>query len=220
MSPSTSPTVVQCGASRSAPVASPTVNNAADLERFRQLADEQLIRFDAELKPAALEVLYERHQVLAFSLAVRIVGSPDRAQAIVQDAFLNLWRDAGRYDPTRGSVRTWLMSMVHQRGIDSVRTLSTRERMQAAAASRARPSTEIDLSSGQADIRETQAIQTAVRTLSEDERLIIELAYFDGWTQGEIADMLKLSLDTVKSRARDGLLKLRDALLSQLEAPP
>jgi Sigma-70 region 2 len=61
----------------------------------------------------------ERHHVLAFSLAARIVGSQDGAQEIVQDAFLNLWRDAGRYDPTRGLVRTWLMSMVHDRGIDS-----------------------------------------------------------------------------------------------------
>jgi RNA polymerase sigma-70 factor (ECF subfamily) len=196
------------------------VSNAEDLERFRELTDEQLLRLAAELDPAALEVLYERHHVLAFSFAVRIVGSQDAAQAIVQDAFLHLWRNAGRYDPTRGPVRTWLMSMVHQRGIDSVRRLSTHERTQADAASPATSPSEIGPARPPADAREAQAIRAAVQALPEDERRIIELAYFGGWTQNEIADMLKLPLDTVKSSARDGLLKLRDALLSQLEAPP
>ncbi len=110
------------------------VSDAEDLERFRRLGDEELIRLAAELDPGAFEVLYERHHVLAFSFAVRIVGSRDRAQEVVQEAFLNLWRDAGRYDPRRGVVRTWLMTMVHNRGIDAVRRLSTRERVQAAAA--------------------------------------------------------------------------------------
>jgi RNA polymerase sigma-70 factor (ECF subfamily) len=112
------------------------------------------------------------------------------------------------------------MNMVHQRCIDSIRQRSTHERLQSAAASRAAPAIEIDLSTGQADIHETQPVQTALRTLPQDERQVIELAYFDGWTQDEIAATLKLPLDTIKSRARDGLLKLRDALLSQLEAPP
>ncbi len=165
-------------------------------------------------------MLYERHHVLAFSFAVRIVGSRDRAQDIVQEAFLSLWRDAGRYDPTRGLVRTWLMSMVHERGIESVRRLSIHERMQAGAASRTTPPAASDLACGRADAREGQAVRTALQALPEEERRIIELAYYSGWTEGEIAEMLGLPLGVVKRRARLGLLKLHDALPSELQAPP
>jgi len=197
------------------------VSAAGRLERFRRLGDEELIRLAAELDAGAFEVLYERHHVLAFSFAARIVGSRDRAQDVVQEAFMNLWRDAGRYDPRRGLVRSWLMTMVHSRGIDSVRRLSTRERLQAEAEillPRPAPS---DVTSAQAYTRdETQTIRGAVQGLPEDQRRVIELAFYGGWTQGEIAEMLKLPLGTVKSRARLGLLKLRDALVSELQAPP
>ncbi len=175
----------------------------------------------AELDAGAFEVLYERHHALAFSLAARIVGSRDRAQDVVQEAFLNLWREAGRYDPRRGRVRNWLMTMVHNRGIDSLRRLSTRERVQAQAEILLPRSAPSDVTSTQAYARdETQTVRGALQGLPEDQRRVIELAFYGGWTQGEIAEMLKLPLGTVKSRARLGLLKLRDALVSQLQAPP
>lgn len=198
----------------------PEVSDVEDLERFPRLRDEQLIRLDAELDPRALEVLYERHHVLAFSLAVRIVRSPDLAQDVVHEAFLNLWHDAGRYDPTRGSVRTWLMSMVHARGLESVRKLSVRERMVADAATRTDALLESNLASVQADTREARSVRAAVQALPEEAQRIIELAYFGGWTQGEIAEMLEVRLDTVRTSARAALAKLRDARLSELEAPP
>ncbi|HEY5427964.1 MAG TPA: sigma-70 family RNA polymerase sigma factor [Solirubrobacteraceae bacterium] len=196
------------------------MSDAEDLERFRRLDDEQLIRLDAELDPRALEVLYERHHVVAFSLAGRIVGSRDQAQDVVHEAFLTLWHDAGRYDPTRGPVRTWLMSIVHDRGLDTLRRLSIRERLHPDAAVRAIAPTESDLTSATPDARETPAMRAALQALPEQERRIIELAYYDGWTQSEIADMLKLPLDTIRRSARAGLLRLRETLLSQLEAPP
>jgi len=197
------------------------VSEAGGLERFRRLGDEELIRLAAGLDAGAFEVLYERHHALAFSLAARIVGSRDRAQDVVQEAFLNLWREAGRYDPRRGRVRNWLMTMVHNRGIDSLRRLSTRERVQAQAEILLPRSAPSDVTSAQAHARdETQTIRGALQGLPEDQRRVIELAFYGGWTQGEIAEMLKLPLGTVKSRARLGLLKLRDALVSQLQAPP
>ena len=197
------------------------MSDAGGLERFRRLGDEELIRLAAELDAGAFEVLYERHHVLAFSFAARIVGSRERAQDVVQEAFLNLWREAGRYDPRRGLVRSWLMTMVHNRGIDSLRRLSTRERVQAQAEILLPRSAPSDVTSAQAYARdETQAIRGALQGLPEDQRRVIELAFYGGWTQGEIAEMLKLPLGTVKSRARLGLLKLRDALVSQLQAPP
>lgn len=196
------------------------MSDTGGLERFRGLGDGELIRLAAGLDPGPFEVLYERHHVVTFSFAVRIVGSRDRAGDVVQEAFLNLWRSAGRYDPKRGSVRTWLMAMVHHCGVDAVRRLSTRERWQLEAAREPR-ATESDVTSAQAYARdEARAVRGALRNLPADQRRIIELAFYGGWTQSEIADMLKLPLGTVKSRARLGLLKLRDALLSELQAPP
>jgi RNA polymerase sigma-70 factor (ECF subfamily) len=192
------------------------VSGAEDLERFRRMDDAQLIRLAAGLDASALEVLYERHHVGAFSLAARIVGSPDRAQDVVHEAFLNLWHDARRYDPKRGPVRTWLMSMVHDQSIDSVRRRSVDERSQADETTRLPHPAETDAASRPADARGA-VIVAALQALPEGERRIIELAYFGGWTLDEIAEVLKLPLDIVKRRAREGLLKLRDALMS--EAP-
>jgi len=197
------------------------VSDPVGPERLCRLGDEELIRLTAKLDTGAFEVLYERHHVSAFSLAVRIVASPDRAQDVTQEAFANLWRDAGRYDPRRGLVRTWLMTMVHNLGIDAVRRLSSRERVQADAAILLPQPAAGTAPKEQSDARdEAQSMRDALQGLAEDQRQIIELAYYGGRTQGEIAEMLKLPLGTVKSRARLGLLTLRDALLSQLHAPP
>lgn len=194
------------------------MRDPAGLESFRRLADEALIRRAAELDAEAFAVLYERHHVLAFSFAARIVGSRDRAQDVVQEAFLNLWREAGRYDPRRGLVRSWLMTMVHHRGIDAVRRLSSRQRIQAEAAILQARTDVSDVTSAQAHAHhEARAIRAALHGLPEER---IELAFYAGWTQGEIAEKLKIPPGTVKSRARLGLIKLRDALLSELEASP
>lgn len=198
------------------------MTDALGPERFPRLGDEQLIRLAAKLDAGAFEVLYDRHHVAAFSLAVRIVASPDRAQAVTQEAFANLWRDAGRYDPSRGLVRSWLMTMIRNLGIDAVRRLSSHERARADAASiLAQPAAEAARSEHACDARsDAQSIRDALQGLPEDQRQIIELAYYSSRTQAEIAAMLKLPLSTVKSRARLGLLTLRDALLSQPQAPP
>ena len=189
-------------------------------ERFRRLGDEELIRLAAELDTGAFEVLYERHHVSAFSLALRIVTSSDRAQDITHEAFTKLWRDAGQYDPERGLIRTWLMTMVHNLGIDAVRQLSCHERNQADAASLP-PTRALSLgASDQACARDdAQSVRDALEGLAEDQRQIIELAYYAGRTQSEIAEILELPLATVKSQARLGLLKLRGALLSQPHTP-
>jgi RNA polymerase sigma-70 factor (ECF subfamily) len=195
------------------------VSDAQGLDSVRRRGDEELIRLAAQLDAAAFGVLYERHRVPAFSLAVWIVGSEDQAQDVVRDAFLILWRDAGRYDPTQGTVRRWLMTMVHDRAIDAVRRLSRRDRLHSDPAIPLGQPAASDLTD-RAARAQTPAIRDALQTLPEDQGRIVELAFYGGWTQGEIAEMLELPLSTVKSRARLGLLKLRDALLSQLEAPP
>ncbi len=197
------------------------VSDPVGPERFRRLGDEELIRLAAELDAEAFEELYERYHESVFSLAVRIVTSSDRAQDITHKAFLNLWRDAGQYDPERGLVRTWLMTMVHNLGIDAVRQRSGHERDQAdAAILRSQPAGR-GVTSEQTYARgHAQSIRDALEGLAEDQRQIIELAYFGGRTQSEIAEMLELPLAKVKSQARLGLIKLRDALRNQHHAPP
>ncbi|MDQ6777113.1 MAG: sigma-70 family RNA polymerase sigma factor [Actinomycetota bacterium] len=173
-----------------------------------------------ERDPGAFEVLYERHHVVAFSFAARIVGSSDQAQGVVEAAFLDVWRDAGRYDSTRGSVRSWLMGMVRDRAIDAIRELSARQPLQAEEAGPAdRPGGNEEASADACSRGAAPALRAALEKLPADQRRIIELAFYGGWTESEIAEMLGQPLGTVKSGARLGLLTLRDALLSELEAP-
>ncbi len=190
-------------------------------EGLRRLPDEGLVRLAAEIDPAAFEVLYERHHVLAFSLAYRIAGSRERAEEIVQDAFLSVWRGAGTFDPARGSVRTWLMATVRHRGIDAVRRLSSRERVQAEAVALTPRAAASDLAIAEADARDQgHVIRAALQSLPSEQRKVIELAFYGGWTQREIAERLDVPLGTVKGRARLGLLKLHAALSGEVQTPP
>ena len=148
-----------------------------------------------------------------FALARRMLGSQLRAEDAVQEAFLGLWRSAARYDPARGAVRTWLLGMVRNRSIDALRSLGVHERRRIEMEGfegriEAHDQTEKDF------IRDEQAtgVRSALATLPPDQRRVLELAYFGGWSQTEIAEHLDLPLGTVKGRTRLGLMKLRSAL--------
>src|SRR3954470_13540635 len=97
----------------------------------RDLADEDLMHLVARADPQAFEILYERHSGAAFSLAYRMVGSRGVAEDVVQEAFLNLWRSGARYERTRGSVRTWVLGIVHHRAIDALRRATVHEKRRA-----------------------------------------------------------------------------------------
>ena len=162
----------------------------------------------------ALEGLYERYRTMAYSIALRITGEPGAAEDVVQEAFLGAWRNAARYAEGRGSVKTWLLSIVHHRAIDAIR--------------RRRPTFELpetDMSAGVpealtlpdvwGDVAESldrTAIAAALAGISAVQREALELGYFGGLTQVEIAERLGLPLGTVKSRMRLGLLGLRRIL--------
>jgi RNA polymerase sigma-70 factor, ECF subfamily len=164
---------------------------------------------------APFEALYDRHRVPAFSLAYRLLGSRDQAEDVTQEAFLGLWRDAARYKPELGSVRTWLMTIVRNRALDAVRRRSAHDRRHAAEAEHPADLSAADVTSAEAHARdEGRTIRTALEELPDDQRRVVELAFFGGWTQTEIADMLGIPLGTVKSRIRLGLIKLR-ALLDE-----
>jgi len=186
-------------------------------DRRRQyllLADEDLISLLQEARDSrAFAVLYERHGRAAYSLAYRITGERQTAEDLVQEAFLKVWRAAGSYRVERGSVRTWVLSIVHNRCIDQLRTSGSRRRTQQkveASAPRVQPS-EAFAHSWRNSQREQ--VREALRTLPKEQLKILELAYFSGYTHVEIAELLGLPLGTVKGRMRLGLKKMRSTLV-------
>ena len=192
-------------------------------ERRRQyliLADEDLISLVEAADAEAFATLYDRHSRAAFSLAYRMMGERQASEDLAQDAFLKIWRGASSYRADRGSVRTWILSIVHNRGIDQIRSQASRRRTQdkvEASAPRSQPSeafAETLRNSQREQVRE------ALSTLPSEQLKILELAYFSGYTHVEISDLLGLPLGTVKGRMRLGLKKIRDYFESRDAAVP
>ncbi len=186
---------------------------------LRALADEDLMQLLQRNDPRAFEVVYERHSGAAFSLAYRMVGRGNVAEDVVQEAFLSIWRSGARYERARGSVRTWVLGIVHHRAIDQLRRSSVHDKRRASDEgieerfeSRERTETEV------ARREEAASIRSAMDTLPADQSHVIELAYFGGFTHTEIAEMLGAPVGTVKGRMRLGLEKLRNQLRT-LEMP-
>lgn len=192
-------------------------------DRGRQyliLADEDLISLVEASDSEAFAALYDRHNRAAFSLAYRMMGERQAAEDLAQDAFLKVWRGAGSYRAERGSVRTWILSIVHNRGIDQLRSHGSRRRTQdkiEASAPRSQPSeafAEAWRNSQRDQVRE------ALNTLPTEQLKILELAYFSGYTHVEISNLLSLPLGTVKGRMRLGLKKIRAFFESRGAAVP
>ncbi len=162
---------------------------------------------------AAFELIYDRHSSVAFSLAYRICGTRTGAEEVVQEAFLALWRSGARYDRARGSVRTWVLGIVHNRAIDALRRNVVHDRRRASdegLAERVEASERTDLQVLQTD--EAREIRAAIDTLPDEQARVIELAYFGGFTHTEIAELTGAPVGTIKGRMRLGLEKLRGAL--------
>jgi RNA polymerase sigma-70 factor, ECF subfamily len=160
----------------------------------------------------ALDDLYERYKTMAYSIAYRITNDATLAEDVVQDAFLGAWRNASRYVEGRGSVKTWLLSIVHHRAIDAVRrrrpTTELPERDEAPPAPLRLPDVWSEVSAN----LDADEVRAALAALTDVQREAIELAYFGGLTQVEIAERTNTPLGTVKSRMRLGLLAMRRVL--------
>jgi RNA polymerase sigma-70 factor (ECF subfamily) len=188
---------------------------------LRELADEDLMQLVRRGEATAFEVVYERHSSAAFSLAYRMCGSRSAAEDVVQEAFLSLWRSGARYDRARGSVRTWVLGIVHNRAIDSLRRSVVHDRRRASDEGieerfEAKDRTDVEV----ARLDEAQEIRDALQTLPVEQCRVIELAYFGGFTQTEIASMLDTPIGTVKGRMRLGLEKMRAQLGGLREVMP
>jgi RNA polymerase sigma-70 factor (ECF subfamily) len=180
---------------------------------LRQLADEELMLLVARGDDLAFAVMYDRHSTAAFSLAYRICGTRNLAEDAVQEAFLSLWRAGARYDAARGSVRSFVLGIVHNRSIDAVRRATVHDRRRASdegMEERFEARERTDVEAARHDDAET--VRGALDTLPPDQLKVIELAYFGGFTHAEIAEMLDAPLGTVKGRMRLGLEKLRSTL--------
>ncbi|HTR73747.1 MAG TPA: sigma-70 family RNA polymerase sigma factor [Solirubrobacterales bacterium] len=183
-------------------------------EKAERLADEELMPWIAEKDPEAFEVFYDRHGGVAYSLAYRILGDRTAAEDCIQEAFISIWRSGARFDPTRGSVRSWTLSVVRNRAIDALRSKAGRApklTFDDDAILEARPAEE--RTEEQAIEHETAGeVRDALTHLPADQSKVIQLAYFGGFSQSEIARMLNLPLGTVKGRMRLGLEKIRGEL--------
>jgi RNA polymerase sigma-70 factor (ECF subfamily) len=179
---------------------------------YPHLVDADLISL-AESDAEAFATLYDRHSRAAYALAYRMMGERMAAEDLVQEVFLKIWRAARSYRSERGSVRTWILSIVHNRGIDQLRAKATRRRMQEkieTSAPRSHPS-EVFTETWSNAIRDQ--IREALQALPPEQAMILDLAYFSGCTHVEIAGLLNIPLGTVKGRMRLGIEKMRGLLL-------
>ena len=173
--------------------------------------DLELIRAIAEQDEASLAELYDRYRSLCYALALRVVRDQGRAEDVVQDAFLSVWRKAGSFTPGRGSVRTWLTSVVRNRAIDIVRARreSTADDEPTLLAIRdPRPPVEEQV----AHALDAELLRTVLAELPHEQRHAIGLAFFAGRSHVEIAEATDTPLGTVKSRIRLGMQRLRVGL--------
>ena len=185
-------------------------------EQINRLADEELMELVRGGDPAAFEALYDRHGSAAFSLAYRIAGNRTLAEDITQEAFLSIWRSRLRYEPERGSVRSWLLGVVHHRGIDALRRNFVHDRRRADVERLEELKEAPDRTDVEALRRdEARSVRAALATLPEQQVQVIQLAYFGGYTHTQIAEMLDMPVGTVKGRMRLGLDKLRRELAGQ-----
>ncbi len=187
-------------------------------EKAERLADEELMPLIGEKDAAAFEVFYDRHGAAAYSLAYRIVGERAAAEDVTQEAFVSIWRSGARYDRARGSVRSWMLGIVRNRAIDLLRSRSSRAPklgFDDEAVLEQRPADEF--TDTEALRRETaREVRGALDELPGEQSKVIELAYFGGFSQSEIATMVGVPLGTVKGRMRLGLEKIRGRLVEGL----
>ncbi len=187
---------------------------------FATSADRDLIQRVVEGDEGAIGVLYDRFGPMMYAVAYRIVGQRADAEEAVMEAFAQVWREAPRFEAGRGSAAAWLTMIARSRALDLVRARDRRERITASAA-REKPEAAPAMGAWRSDPSEAveqserrHRVEEALRNLNPAQRVAIELAYYEGLSQSEIAERLNEPLGTVKTRVRLGMQKLRDALSS------
>ncbi len=177
-----------------------------------QLSDEVLLSAVARGAVWAMEILYERYSRILYSLAYRMVADHQVAEDLLQDAFLAVWRRATSYSPQSGAVRSWIVSIMHHRTIDYLRSVRRRSTLKEASweeIERDERTAFPDAWDEAWQNIQSAKIREALMQLPTEQRMVIELAYFQGWTHSEIAEGCQIPLGTVKARMRLGLARLK-----------
>lgn len=176
-----------------------------------QTTDAELLAAMARGDDAALAALYDRYRLILFGLIQRILHSRAEAEDVLQEVFLQAWQKAADFDESRGRPFTWLVTLARSRAIDRLRSLGARDRLATASAREA--TEEVADAADDAILSEqSEIVREALKELPEDQRQVLLLAYFEGFTQSEIAGRLGAPLGTVKTRMRSGMMKLREIL--------
>lgn len=191
------------------------LTNGGGNDNNDEISDEMLIRAIANGAVWAMEPLYERYNRMLYSLVYRMVSDHQIAEDLIQDAFVSVWKRAVSYSPQSGAVRSWLVSIAHHRAIDYLRVMQRRSVLKEATfedvdrdEGTAQPAAEESaLLSIQSDI-----VHEAMSEIPTEQRLVIDLAYFKGWTHSEIAATFQIPLGTVKARMRLGIKHLKRIL--------
>jgi RNA polymerase sigma-70 factor (ECF subfamily) len=181
-----------------------------------QADDVKLLHAIAQRDEAALASLYDRYRLILFGLLVRILGSREEAEDILQEVFIQVWRRAADFDEQRGKPFTWLVTLSRSRAIDRLRQLSARDRLATASAQEA-PAEASDAAEDAYRSEQKEIVEGALAQLPEEQRQALLLGYFEGLTQTEIAERLGAPLGTIKTRMRSGMIKLRELLGDRAE---
>jgi RNA polymerase sigma-70 factor (ECF subfamily) len=172
----------------------------------------QLLRLASRGDQDAFARLYDATSARVFGLAVRIVRDPAQAEEVAQEAFLEIWRTASRFDPAKGSAQAWMLTIVHRKSVDRVRSAEAATRRDSTYELRNQTVDHDSTADAAHASMEARRVRNAMESLTPVQREALELAYFGGYTHTEVASMLDLPLGTAKTRIRDGLIRLRDTI--------
>ena len=181
------------------------------MSHLDEVSDAQLVTSVARYSEVALAEAYRRHGGAVFGLAKRVLQNPTEAEDVTQEVFLRLWNQPDRFDPDRGSLRSFLLAQAHGRAVDAVRSSSSRPARESRDALRT-AGAEYDMQHEVWDLAVAEQVAHAMGELPDEERRAIELAYFDGRTYREVAQLLDQPEGTVKSRIRNGMRRMSAVL--------
>jgi RNA polymerase sigma-70 factor (ECF subfamily) len=182
------------------------------MQEIAEVSDAQLVTSIARYSEVALAEVYRRHGGAVYGLARRVLNNPTEAEDVTQEVFLRLWNQPDRFDPTRGSLRSFLLAQSHARAVDAIRSLNSRRAREVRDSHRT-ATAEYDMQHEVWDLALADQVANALGELPDEERRVIELAYYEGHTYVEVAELLGQPEGTVKSRIRNGMRRMRASLV-------
>jgi RNA polymerase sigma-70 factor (ECF subfamily) len=182
------------------------------MQEIGEVSDAQLVTSIARYSEVALAEVYRRHGGAVYGLARRVLNSGPEAEDVTQEVFLRLWNQPDRFDASRGTLRSYLLAQAHGRAVDAIRSLNSR-RLREAKDARRTATADYDMQHEVWDLSLAEKVSEALGSLPVEERRAIELAYFDGRTYVEVAELLDQPEGTIKSRIRNGMRRMRAVLV-------